>query len=84
MDGKYGSYDANEMIRILNEIKRIMNNKLYAIFLDNASYHRAVEHFFIKNDVPVIYNAPYWPDLVGIERFWYKAKYLYKKKLTEY
>ena len=48
--------------------------------MDNAGIHLAetVMEWCHKNDVPVILNAKYRPDLMGIEFFWRLAKVKYR------
>ena len=54
--------------------------------MDNARYHYSnlTKDYLIENDIAVIFNSPYRPDLNGIERFWAEAKRKYKKVLTEH
>ena len=85
MDGKYGSYNSEEICRVLHDVKRVMGRGTkWAIFIDNASYHVSNETMdcCIDLDIAVIYNASHRPDLNGIERFWATAKREYKKRLT--
>jgi len=52
-----------------------------AIFLDNATIHRAHLSLQAAQDVNIelVFNAPYRPDLNGIELLWRKAKDSYYK-----
>ena len=50
-----------------------------AIFLDNATIHRAniSARAAVTHDIELIFNAPYRPDLNGIEFLWRKAMNTY-------
>ena len=52
-----------ELLRATYPLKRM------AIFLDNASIHRAnvVKEASAKYQVPIVFNLPYCPHLNGIE-----------------
>ena len=54
--------------------------------MDNASIHtkKEVPEWCAKNDVPITWNTPYRPDLMGIEFFWREAKQRYRRELTEH
>ena len=53
--------------------------KKVAIFLDNASYHKTalVKQAGVDNNVKLVYNMPYRPDLNGIELLWRRSKVAY-------
>ena len=54
-------------------------DKKVAIFLDNATIHRAwlSRNAAVAHNIELIQNAPYRPDLMGIELLWRKAKSTY-------
>ena len=81
MDGKYGSFCSEDICEFLKKVSHTFGKKhKYAIYWDNASYHSSnqTRDYCTNHDIPVIYNAPFRPDLNGIERFWAKVKYRYK------
>jgi transposase len=62
---------------------RIGKHKKIAVFWDNASIHsRPAREVAPGLKIPVIWNAPYRPDLNGIEFFWRRVKHVYRKEIT--
>lgn len=73
VDCKYDSYTIVSILRVLNMAKKALPpGYKWGVFMDNASYHNNgdVKAWFKKNSIPLIWNAPYRPDLNGIEFFW--------------
>ena len=86
MDLRYGSYDNEAIKSALIQVKqRLPRGYKWALFMDNASIHahENVMEWCEANGVPVTFNAPYRPDLMGIENFWRLAKAKYRRELTE-
>ena len=62
---------------------RVGKHKKLAVFWDNASIHaRPGRETAPQLKIEVIRNAPYRPDLNGIELFWGRLKRAYRKELT--
>ena len=62
---------------------RVGKHKKLAVFMDNASIHkRPGNETALKLGIKVIWNAPYRPDLNGIEFFWARLKVAYRKEVT--
>ena len=55
----------------------------YLLFLDNASIHRCdpVREYAAQNNIELVYNLSYRPDLNGIEGFWSVMKNHYRKEV---
>ena len=61
--------------------------KKLCLFWDNASVHKGhvISDYLTEiNDLKVIQNIVYEPELNGIECLWAKMKYLFRSKLTEF
>ena len=77
------SHDAFTGVDIVAMVKKVQAfygpSEKVAIFLDNASIHRAQIAKEAAADIGVrlIYNIPYRPDLNGIELLWRRAKVAY-------
>jgi transposase len=71
-----GSFNAEDMVELLQKIRIFYGKEKVAVFWDNASIHRAgiVLEAAEKADIPLVFNLPYRPDLNGIELLWRKAK----------
>ena len=85
MDSFVGSYNSGHFCNVLYQIqKKVGPNHKWAVFMDNASYHRSAEtkDYIYKHKISVILNAPYRPDVMGIEFFWREAKQKYRQHLT--
>ena len=86
---KYGirSFNAMDMVEMYKEMRNINspNGKL-AIFLDNASIHKAkVCKDQCKKDklnMPLIFNRAYRPDVMGIEYAWTDVKRRYRNRIN--
>jgi transposase len=58
-------------------------HKKLAVFWDNASIHKKPAREVAPGlKIEVIWNAPYRPDLNGIEFFWRRVKNAYRKEVT--
>ena len=86
MNCKYGSFDNESIRKTLALVKRrLPQGHKWALFMDNATIHvhGNVMAWCETNGVPVVLNAKYRPDLMGIEFFWREAKNRYRHELTE-
>ena len=56
-----------------------------AIFLDNASIHRAiiVREASDRYRIPIIFNISYSPHLNGVEQYWGRVKHHYRKAVGQ-
>ena len=73
--------DINEFLEKLRA--RVGKHKKLAVFWDNASIHiRPGRETAPKFKIEVLKNAPYRPDLNGIEFFWGRIKKQYRKEIT--
>ena len=72
------SCNAQTMKSVLQEVrKKLGRERKLAMFLDNASMHANPDVIKFARTVvliPLIFNMPYRPDAMGIERFWGFAK----------
>ena len=59
-------------------------HKKMAVYWDNASVHHLAARSAPELGVEVIWNAPYRPDLNGIEFFWARLKSEYRARVTEF
>ena len=78
------AFKAVDITEFLMQLRlRVGKHKKLAVFLDNASIHKTparVTAPLLK--IEVIWNAPYRPDLNGIEFFWGRIKHAYRKEIT--
>ena len=82
---KWGeAFNANDIEDFLLRLRlRVGKHKPLAVFMDNASIHkRPAKEAESKHKIKVIWNAPYRPDLNGIEFFWERLKFAYRKEVT--
>ena len=71
-----------DMVSLFERLRTYFGpDRKVAIFLDNATYHKSaiVKEAAVAQRIPLVFNAPYRPDLNGIELFWRKAKTTYYK-----
>ena len=81
MNCQYGAFTQDGIRSTLILTKHhLPSNYKWGIYMDNAGIHLAetVMEWCHKNDVPIILNAKYRPDLMGIEFFWRLAKVKYR------
>ena len=78
------AYDRWDFIDALKRFHTKMNGDKYALFLDNASIHKAKDTKYMAEEwgIPLIYNVPYRPDFNGIEFVWGWAKQCYRKRIA--
>ena len=82
---KWGeAFNAKDIEDFLLRLRlRVGKHKPLAVFMDNVSIHkRPAKEAEDKHKIKVIWNAPYRPDLNGIEFFWGRIKRAYRKEVT--
>ena len=79
-----GAFKAPDIDGFLQQLRlRVGKHRKLAVFLDNASIHKHPAAVTApKHKIEVIWNAPYRPDLNGIEFFWGRIKMAYRKEIT--
>jgi hypothetical protein len=81
------AFIAHDVGDFLGEIKMKLGKEAkFAIFLDNASIHRAD---YTRNaaqlmKIPLVFNLPYRPDLMGIEFLWAHAKAAFRTHINKF
>ena len=75
------------MVKLLHRLRDIYcNGEKVAIFLDNATLHKAhiVRNEAAKDSIRIrfVYNVSYRCDLQGCEQYWKLCKNYYRKRLT--
>ena len=79
--GAFKTTDIEHFLECLRS--RMTKRKKVAVFWDNASIHiQPGKDAPAKHNIEVIRNAPYRPDLNGIEFFWGRIKKAYRKEIT--
>ena len=78
------AFKAKDIDDFLQQLRlRAGKHRKLAVFWDNASIHRAPGSVTAPQlGIEVIRNAPYRPDLNGIEFFWRSTKMAYRKEIT--
>ena len=78
------AFKAKDIDDFLQRLRlRAGKHKPLAVFWDNASIHRTPGLVTAPQlGIEVIKNAPYRPDLNGIEFFWRRIKCAYRKEVT--
>ena len=78
------AFDADDINNFLQQLRqRAGKHKKVAVFLDNARIHSKPGLITAPQlGIEVIKNAPYRPDLNGIEFFWGRLKMAYRKEIT--
>ena len=78
------AFKADDIHKFLRHLRiTIGKHKKIAVFWDNASIHsKPGSETASELKIEVIKNAPYRPDLNGIEFFWGRIKTYYRKEIT--
>ena len=78
------AFKTPDIEQFLKDLKRRMGRCVkVAVFWDNASIHiQPGKDAPARHKIEVIKNAPYRPDLNGIEFFWGRIKRLYRSEVT--
>ena len=79
-----GAFRGEDISAFLVQLRRRAGkHKKLAVFWDNASIHNQPSSVTAPlHRIEVIKNAPYRPDLNGIEFFWKNIKFAYRKEVT--
>jgi hypothetical protein len=78
------AFKGRDMVRLLGNIRKIFDNgEGVTVFWDGASIHKAVivREAARRLNITCVLNAPYRPDLNGIELLWRRAKIKYYQKV---
>ena len=78
------AFKADDIGVFLQQLRAKVNkHRKIAVFMDNASIHkRPAREVAPGLGIEVIWNAPYRPDLNGIEFFWGRIKRMYRREIT--
>ena len=81
------AFVAADVTDFLQELKaKYYPDSPFTVFWDNCKIHttRAVYTFCEANDITLIANVPYRPDLNGIEHIWGWAKHRYRGMVNNF
>ena len=84
-ESTYGAaMKADETKQFLRNLKAHTHKPRIVVFWDNAGIHKssAVRLYAIELGIRLIMNAPYRPDLNGIEYIWANAKHHYRNRVA--
>ena len=77
---EFRGFKAADLVEILQALRDAFPTRKLALFLDNASIHRAA--IFTQKaqevEIELVYNIPYSPQLQGCEACWQRAKHLHQ------
>jgi transposase len=78
------AFKGDDVCQFLETLRaKVGKHKKLAVFWDNASIHkRPAREVAPALKIEVLWNAPYRPDLNGIEFFWHRVKQVYRKEVT--
>ena len=79
---KKGAYKKETFVDFLKAIRGHSPQRKLAVFVDNASIHKWASQIGPGEEelqVELVFNLPYRPDLMGVERTWAVAKRHYRK-----
>ena len=78
------SFKKEDFIKCIKLVKKKFKWDDIVLFGDNARIHRNASAIEAANseDVEIMFNLPYRPDLVGIEHVWRIAKDIYRKEIA--
>ena len=79
------AYTGEDIAYFLRQLKKLqLPGRKLAVFLDNARIHgKKVQAAAKELAIKLLYNRPYRPDLMGIERVWHLAKIHYRKRIAK-
>ena len=78
------SFTAQDMVTVLRQVRAATGpGARLAMFWDNCRIHYStiVREAAEEEDIELIFNCPYRPDLAAIELFWAEAKRRYRREL---
>ena len=78
------SLDKFRFIEFLGKIRKIYGSQTVAVYLDNASFHKAkvVKEFAEKNNLELVFSPAYSPEFQPSESLiGYLKQYIKKKRL---
>jgi len=78
------AFKGRDMVRLLENIRKVFDNgEGVTVFWDGAGIHKAiiVREAARRLNITCVLNAPYRPDLNGIELLWRRAKIKYYQKV---
>ena len=80
------AFKGEDICEFVQSLKwKVRRHDKIAVFWDNASiHHKPRKETCYDLGIPVIRNAPYRPDLNGIEFFWGHLKRLYRREVTKH
>ena len=75
-----------DIVPFFTKLKKYYGKHKLAVFLDNASSHKAliVKQAAADLGIVLIYDVPYRPDLNGLENVWVHVKNNYRYKKTRH
>ena len=78
------AFDRWDFINAVKRHHQKMAGEKYALFLDNATIHRAKDTKMMTEilRIPLVFNVAYRPDFNGIEYVWGWAKQAYRKRMA--
>ena len=78
------AFDAEDIRKFFAQLKSECVGP-FCVLLYNARIHVSRENleWYEEQDITVLRNLPYRPDLMGIEHFWAIAKNRYRSKVTK-
>jgi transposase len=75
-----------DFIEFLKDLQLKWPKRKILIFVDNCGIHKkgTVATYLkeCKKDLKLLYNAPYRPDLMGVELYWREAKSHYRREVV--
>ena len=76
----FRAFRAIDVVGIIELLRATYPLKRMAIFLDNASIHKAriVRDASERYQIPLVFNLPYNPHLMGLEQYWGRCKHYYR------
>lgn len=77
----YNSINKGKFLRFVKFLKQLNRSSKFAIFMDNLRVHHnhEIKEYCNANDIPLIYNVPYTPELNPIEEIFSLVKNWYKR-----
>ena len=78
------SFKKEDVVRCIKRLGRRFQDEEIVLFGDNARIHRneSVTEAAADDNINMVFNIPYRPDLMGIEGVWRIAKDLYKREIA--